>query len=119
MNALSLLQSVAEARSPNPTRPATAIVHDSAEARLVVFRIAPGQSVSPHRSRSAVTLIVLSGKGTVSGEDGDRAVATGDLITYTPNELHGMRATSEEFALVAIIAPRPASVAAPIVPGDA
>jgi quercetin dioxygenase-like cupin family protein len=109
MNALNLLQSVAEARSSNPTRPATAIVHDSAEARLVVFRIAPGQSVVPHRSKSTVAIIVLSGRGTLSGEDGEREVQTGDLITYAANELHGMRAASDALSLVAIIAPRPAN----------
>src|SRR3954466_1468320 len=110
MNALTLLQSVAEASSPNPSRPATAIVPDSGEARLVVFRIAPGQSVSPHRSVSTVTLIVLSGSGSVSDEKGERAVGKGDLITYAANELHGMRAAAEELAIVAIIAPRPATL---------
>lgn len=109
MIAVSLLQASSEAHSANATRPATAIVHDSTDARVIVFRIAPGQSVSPHRSASTVMLMVLSGRGIVTGGDGERAVTRGDLITYEPNELHGMHSTTEELSLVAIIAPRPGS----------
>jgi len=99
--------------STNPARPATAIVHDSPDARLVVFRLAPGQAVAPHRSASTVLLEVLDGAGTLSGEaDGgaadERACRAGDAVLYAPNELHGMRAgDGAELLLLATITPRP------------
>jgi quercetin dioxygenase-like cupin family protein len=96
------------ALSAHPDRPATALVHDSPGARLVVFRIAPGQTVAVHTSSSTVVLHVLSGSGLVSGAQGERAVEAGSLVAYDPDEPHGMRATSEELVLLAAITPRPA-----------
>jgi quercetin dioxygenase-like cupin family protein len=97
----------AEAVAPNQTRPATAVVLDTPDARMIVFRIAPGQAVAPHRNRSTVILTVLSGQGLVSGAEAERAVSAGDVVTYEPNELHGMRAVDEELVLLATITPRP------------
>jgi quercetin dioxygenase-like cupin family protein len=65
-----------------PTRPASAVLFDAPEARLVVFRILPGQSVRPHRNASTVILEVLHGEGFVSGRDGERACTAGDMVTY-------------------------------------
>ena len=112
MNVIDPRGAAAAAVAPNATRPATAIVHDSEHARLVVFRLAPGQAVPPHRSNSTVTLSVLGGRGFVSGVDGERAVAAGDLVVYEPEEMHGMRAAEEELTLLATIAPRPGSLQA-------
>ena len=99
--------------APNPTRPATAVVHDTDDLRLVVFRLDAGQSVPPHRSVSSVMLTVLEGDGVLSGEaDGatlDVACKPGDVVTYAPNELHGMRADTGELLLLATITPRPGS----------
>jgi len=95
------------ARTAVEGRPATAVVHDAPHARLVVFRIAPGQAVPPHRSASTVTLQVLAGAGTLSGGDGERPCGAGDLVVYAPDELHGMRADHTELLLLATIAPRP------------
>lgn len=99
------------ATSPHPDRPATAILHDTPDARLLVFRLAPGQAVPPHRSTSAVLLTVLEGRGSLSGEAGgapcERACAAGDVVAYAPNELHGMRADGGELLLLATITPRP------------
>jgi quercetin dioxygenase-like cupin family protein len=92
-----------------PNRPATAIVHDVDDARLVVFRIGVGQEVPPHRSPSTVLLSVLEGSGIFTGEDGQVEVAAGDLLAYEPNELHGMKAVDEQFVVLATIAPRPAT----------
>lgn len=97
----------AQAGSAHADRPATAIVHDSADARLVVFRIDAGQAVAPHTSPSTVTLSVLEGSGTVSGAEGERAVSAGAVVVYEPNELHGMRATDGELVVLATITPRP------------
>jgi len=96
----------------NPTRPATAILHDSPDVRLVVFRLAPGQAVPPHRNASTVQLEVLDGSGVLSGESGsspiERACRPGDLVVYEPNELHGMRAAGDQqLLLLATITPRP------------
>lgn len=101
------------ALAPNASRPATAILHDSPDARLVVFRIAPGQAVAPHTSPSTVQLLVLEGRGTLTGEANgttvERACAAGDAVLYAPGELHGMRAGDETLVLLATIAPRPGS----------
>jgi len=99
----------ADAVAANPTRPATAVIHDTPDARLVVFRIAPGQVVAPHRNASTVLLTVLSGSGLVTGGDTEVSVGPGDVIAYAPNELHGMRAVNEELVLLATITPRPGS----------
>ena len=88
-------------------RPATAMVHDSADARLVVFRLAAGQEVPPHTSASTVLLTVLAGTGTLSGADAEHVCRTGDVVAYEPGELHGMRATDGELLLLATITPRP------------
>lgn len=95
------------ARAAADTRPATALVHDSADARLVVFRLADGQEVPPHTSPSTVLLTVLAGCGTLSGADGERVCVAGDVAAYEPGELHGMRATDGELLLLATITPRP------------
>ena len=95
------------ARAASPTRPATAVLHDVPDARLVVFRLAPGQAVPPHRNASTETLAVLEGAGVLSGGDGERACVAGDVVVYAPDELHGMRATDAELLLLATITPRP------------
>ena len=109
MKVLDVRHVAREAVAANPTRPATAIVHDSADARLIVFLLSPGQAVAPHRNASTVTLTVISGSGLASGADAERAITTGDVVTYGPNEIHGMRAPDEELVLLATITPRPGS----------
>lgn len=100
-----------EAVASSPSRPAMAVLHDTADVRQLVFRIAPGQSVPPHRSGSTVLLTVLEGAGVLSGEDAgvsvDHHCVTGDIVAYEPNELHGMRAEGETLLLLATITPRP------------
>ena len=103
-NALDAAMAASSARAG---RAATAMLHNAPDARVVVFRIAPGQEVPVHTSTSTVVLTVLEGSGTVSGGDGERQVREADLITYAPNESHGMRAGAETFVLLALIAPAP------------
>src|SRR5829696_6945277 len=100
-------RAAAAAAAARADRPATAIVHDSADVRLVVFRIEPGQQVATHTNASTVVLTVLEGTGIVSGGDGDRVVKPGAIATFEPREPHGMRSTGDRFILVAAIAPRP------------
>lgn len=90
-----------------PDRPAMAVLHDSADARLIVFRIEPGQRVATHTNASTVVLSILEGTGMVSGADGERTAKRGDIITFEPREPHGMWATGDRFIVVATIAPRP------------
>jgi quercetin dioxygenase-like cupin family protein len=93
----------------HPDRPAMSLMHDGTDARLVVFRIAAGQSVPVHTSGSTVVLHVLSGSGLVSGSGGELEVSPGAVVAYEPQESHGMRARTEELTLLAVITPRPAS----------
>lgn len=107
MKAQNLAALAPGAVSATPSRPATMVVHDSEDARVVLFRIEPGQAVPPHTSPSTVLLTVISGRGVVSGAEGERDVHAGDLIAYAPGEPHGMRAPDERLVLAAVIAPRP------------
>jgi quercetin dioxygenase-like cupin family protein len=88
-------------------RPATVLVHDTADARVVLFRLEPGQSVPTHTSASTVLLHVIAGTGFVTGTEGERAVRPGDLVTYAEHEPHGMRAGESRFVISAVVAPRP------------
>ncbi|MGH7669998.1 MAG: cupin domain-containing protein [Gemmatimonadaceae bacterium] len=97
-----------DAPPPRADRPAMAIVHDVPDARLVVFRLEPGQQVAPHASSSTVILSVLAGSGLVSGVEGERSVRPGDVVAYAPDERHGMRALEHRLVVLATIAPRPA-----------
>ena len=109
MNVVNTLDAAIAAVSANPAKAATATVHDSADARVVLFRIDAGKAVPVHTSTSSVLLLVVSGSGTVTGAEGDRDVRTGDMIAYAPSEPHGMRATTERLVIAAVIAPRPGS----------
>jgi quercetin dioxygenase-like cupin family protein len=88
-------------------RPATSIVHDSADARVVLFRLEPDQKVAVHTSPSTVLLMVIAGSGMVSDANGEHPVKMGDLVAYEEREPHGMRAESEQLVIAAVIAPRP------------
>lgn len=111
MKHLDPLTAARAAVAANPARPTSAVIHDAPDARLVVFRLAPGQAVPPHRNRSSVQLTVLAGHGTLSGEeDGtpvERRCSAGDVVLYAPGELHAMRAEDAELLLLATITPRP------------
>lgn len=54
---------------PAPLRPASAILHDEANVRIVAFHLAPGQEIPPHRSMSTVVVHVTRGKGSVPRRD--------------------------------------------------
>jgi quercetin dioxygenase-like cupin family protein len=118
MNLHAPIAAARDAVAPHPERPATAILHDSPDARLVVFRLAPGQRVAPHQSSSTVTLSVLQGSGLVSGAEGEREVEAGALVVYAPDELHGMRAVDTELLLLATITPRPGQPRTPLATAD-
>jgi|SRR5665213_1054626 len=106
MKVLNIGEYAAEAIS-HDSRPATALVHDSSDARIVVFRIEPGQAVPVHTSTSTVLLMIVSGSGVVIGAEGERTVQAGDIVAYDVQEPHGMLAHEEKLVIVAVIAPRP------------
>jgi quercetin dioxygenase-like cupin family protein len=116
MKTFDARRAAVDARASNSTRPATAIVHDTPDARVLVFRIAPGQTVSPHRNGSTVILTVLSGHGIVTGGDARGIVSAGEVIAYEPNELHGMSAVDAEVVLLATITPRPSARSVAVAP---
>lgn len=113
MMPLRPMEAARGAVSFNPDKAATAVVLDTPDVRLVVFRLQPGQEVSAHRNASTVLLTVLAGSGILTGEDHgapcERACSAGDVMAYAPSELHAMRASEGEFVLLATIAPRPGS----------
>lgn len=113
MNVLELHVAASTAKSARDDRPATAIIHDSPDVRLVVFRIAAGQQVAAHRSTSTVLLTALEGSGFFMHAEGETAVATGTCVAYQPNELHGMRAEGVPLTVLATIAPRPGARSVP------
>jgi quercetin dioxygenase-like cupin family protein len=93
--------------APRADRPASALLHDDANARIVAFRLLPGQEIPPHRSTSTVIVQVTEGSGTFQGEDGEAVLRAGESATYLPNELHAIIAGTEPLRFIAIIAPRP------------
>jgi len=107
MIALHPSEAVRGALAVQSSRPATSTLLDTDDARLVVFRIAPAQHVPAHRSDSTVLISVLRGTGIISGAQGERECAPGDLMAFEPGEIHGMRALDEPFHLLAVITPRP------------
>jgi quercetin dioxygenase-like cupin family protein len=110
MKKLNPLSQARAAVAANPTRPATATIHDSPEIRLVVFRLGVGQQVAVHTSKSRVTLQVLEGEGVLSGGDTEMACTAGDVVAYEPGEPHGMKSADGELLLLAAITPRPGSL---------
>lgn len=89
------------------SRPATALLFDSADMRLIVFRLKPGTSVPVHTSESSVMLTVLDGEGIIRSDIEERVCRAGDVVCFAPREPHGMAAMNEEFQLLATITPRP------------
>lgn len=109
MNVQDAMALAAGAVAAHPTRPGTMVIHDSADARVVLFRIEPGQAVAVHTNPATVLLTVLSGRGFVSGRNGEQEVKEGDFAAYEPHEPHGMRADESQLLILAVIAPRPSS----------
>ena len=89
------------------TRPATALLFDSADIRLIVFRLKPGMAVPVHTSESSVMLTVLEGEGIIRSDGEERVCDAGDVVCFAPREPHGMNAVNDEFHLLATITPRP------------
>jgi quercetin dioxygenase-like cupin family protein len=98
---------LAETPAPRPDRPASAVIHDEPNARVVAFHLLPGQRVPEHNSDSTVTVHVVSGSGTFEGTDASVTLKAGEAAVYAPGEMHAMEAGAEPLHFLAVIAPRP------------
>ena len=99
----------AEVPEPRADRPATQLLHDEPNVRVVAFTVAPGQAVPPHVSDSTVVVQVLGGEGLFRGEGSEERLGPGGTAVYAPGERHSMEpAGAEPLRFLAVIAPRPA-----------
>ncbi len=92
---------------PRQDRPASEILHDARDARIVAFTLRPAQVVAPHRSASSVILHVVSGQGIFIGDGDEARLAAGQTAAYQPGEKHGITAGEEGLRFLAIITPAP------------
>ena len=93
--------------SSRADRPASELLHDEANVRIVCFHMLPGQSIAPHRSDSTVVVEVVSGGGIFHGADSEALLVAGQSAVFAPGELHAIDARSEPLRFLALIAPRP------------
>jgi len=106
MPELSKAYSVAANARFSPARPVTQLLHDSPNARLVIFGLEAGQEVQPHVSSSEVFMHVVEGQGDVLVGETRHPALAGDLFVCAPHVPHGFRAESRMIVL-ATITPRP------------
>lgn len=88
-------------------RPATALLYDHPNARIVAFHLLPGQRVPEHRSSSTVTIHVTEGSGIFRGSEAESRLEAGQMAVFAPDEMHAIDAEAEPLRFVAIITPRP------------
>jgi quercetin dioxygenase-like cupin family protein len=95
------------APAPRADRPASAVLHDEPDARIVCFVLAPGQRIPPHHSDSTVIVQVIEGTGVFRGADSEATLGAGQLAVFAPGESHGIEAGAAPLRFTAVIAPRP------------
>ncbi len=88
-------------------RPASAVLHDEANARVVAFHLAPGQAIPPHTSASTVAVVVVRGSGRFRGAHDEVELRAGQAAVFAPGEVHAMAAGGEPLAFLAMLAPGP------------
>jgi quercetin dioxygenase-like cupin family protein len=93
--------------SSRQERPASAVVHDEANVRVVAFHLLQGQEVPPHHSASTVSLHVVEGTGLFQGESGEATLSAGEVAVFAPGEMHAIRAPEGSLRFLAMITPRP------------
>ncbi len=106
MPELSSTFSVAAKARFLPSRPVTQLLHDSPNARLVIFGLEAGQEIDAHVSPSEVYMHVIEGQGDVLVGETRHPASAGDLFICAPNVSHGFRAETRMIVL-ATITPRP------------
>jgi len=90
-----------------PDRPATRVLHDEEQLRVVAFHLAPDQVVPPHRSAGTVLVQVVAGEGRFSGDGGEATLRAGECAVYRPEETHSIAAGDAPLVFLALIVPRP------------
>jgi quercetin dioxygenase-like cupin family protein len=90
-----------------PDRPATRVLHDEPNLRVIAFHLLPGHVVPPHRNASTVLVQVITGRGRFAGEDAEVTLGAGEAAVYRPGETHSIEALDEPLVFHAVIAPRP------------
>jgi quercetin dioxygenase-like cupin family protein len=94
---------------PSTGEPIRSVVTESADAVVVAWHVAPGQSIAPHVHPAGQDVwTILSGKGryiaSVSGET--RAVAAGDVAVATRGQVHGViNDGAEVLTFISVVAP--------------
>lgn len=109
MKTFDALGAARGAVSSAPSRPGTAMLGESPNARMLVFRLQPGQSLPPHQNGSSVMVTVLEGDGVFLGAEGERHCAAGEVVMYEPSEMHGITALDRELLVLVTIAPNPSA----------
>lgn len=97
----------AAAPDARPDRPATAILHDEPNVRVIAFHLLAGQRVPPHDSTSTVVVQVIAGTGTFTGDGARVVLGPGESAVYAPGETHGIEAGEGPLHFVALVTPRP------------
>jgi quercetin dioxygenase-like cupin family protein len=90
-----------------PDRPATRVLHDEPNLRVIAFHLLPGQTVPPHRNASTVLVQVITGTGRFTGEDRETTLQAGESAVYRSGETHSITALDDPLVFTAVIAPRP------------
>jgi quercetin dioxygenase-like cupin family protein len=86
-------------------RPSTRILYAREGIRVVSFCVDAGQSIPSHVNTGSVSLLVLEGRGKFCGENDSIAeLGPGEMVTYEPNESHGISCDEGMLRFVAFIA---------------
>jgi quercetin dioxygenase-like cupin family protein len=88
-------------------RPATALLYEDVNARIVSFHLLPDQEVAPHRSRSTVVVQVLEGEGLFQGDAREVRLTTGQTAVFDPDEMHAIKSVGGSLRFLAVLSPRP------------
>ena len=88
---------------PVPDSIVSTTLTPSALVKPVLFRFAPGQSLSEHSSTSPAVLLVLSGEGEVTLGEDRHDVRAGTWIFMPPRLLHSVSAHTAMTMLLEII----------------
>lgn len=88
-------------------RPATEILHDEPNVRVIAFHLLPGQKIPPHKNNSTVLVQVVSGSGRFHGAESDAWLSEGQGALYEPGEMHAIEAGAAPLRFLAILSPRP------------
>lgn len=97
-----------ECSRPNPAGAERTVVHQTAEAALVIWHLLPGQDIAPHvHPAGQDTWVVLSGEADyVLGEGETRRIRAGEVAVATAGQLHGARNHSDApFVFVSVVSP--------------